>query len=93
MPGHVTEVVGVIVTLLPKDYVSSKLGSYLLEMMNDENAEVRKGAARAAGKFAEAVGIDGLNLLAPALKTGMEDAKWRVRKEVILSVINLSLYK
>lgn len=53
---------------MPKDYAQSKLGSYLLEMMSDDNSDVRKGAARAAGKFAEAVGIDGLNLLAPALK-------------------------
>lgn len=63
-----TEVVGVIVTLLPKEYAQTKLGSYLLEMMNDENSDVRKGAAKAAGKFAEAVGIDGLNQFAPALK-------------------------
>ena len=37
-------------------------------MMNDDNLEVRKGAAKAAGKFAEAVGIEGLNLFAPGLK-------------------------
>ena len=77
--GHVTEVVGVIVTLLPKDQAQNKLGSYLLEMMSDENSDVRKGAAKAVGKFAETVGIDSLNLFAPALKQGMEDPKWRVR--------------
>ena len=48
-------------------------------MMSDENSDVRKGAAKAVGKFAETVGIDSLNLFAPALKQGMEDPKWRVR--------------
>jgi hypothetical protein len=81
--SHVTEVVAVIVTLLPKEYSQNKLGSYLLEMMSDDNSDVRKGAAKASGKFAEAVGVDALNLLAPALKQGMEDVKWRVRKEII----------
>lgn len=52
-------------------------------MMTDENSDVRKGAAKAAGKFAEAVGVDALNMFAPALKQGMEDPKWRVRKEII----------
>lgn len=89
--GHVTEVVGVIVTLLPKDYSQNKLGSYLLEMMTDENSDVRKGAARAVGKFAETVGVDALNMFAPALKQGMEDPKWRVRQEIIHSIIILSL--
>ena len=37
-----------------------KIGSYLIEMMADDNSDVRKGAARAAGKYAEAVGVDGL---------------------------------
>lgn len=37
-------------------------------MMSDDNSDVRKGAAKAAGKFAEAVGVDALTMLAPALK-------------------------
>lgn len=78
-----TEVVAVIVTLLPKEYSQGKLSQYLLEMMTDENSDVRKGAAKAVGKFAEAVGVDALNTFASALKNGMEDPKWRVRKEII----------
>jgi hypothetical protein len=29
-------------------------------MLADENSDVRKGAAKAAGKYAEALGVDGL---------------------------------
>jgi hypothetical protein len=37
-------------------------------MLNDENSDVRKGAAKAAGKFSEVVGTEALNLFIPALK-------------------------
>ncbi len=36
-------------------------------MMSDENTDVRKGAARAAGKYAEIVGVDGIYLIMPAI--------------------------
>ena len=61
-------------------------------MMADDNSDVRKGAARAAGKYAEAVGVDGLQQLVPAIVKSMDDPKWRVRKELLQSIISLALY-
>lgn len=85
--GQAAEVIGVISTLIPKDHSQSKLASYLQEMFQDENQDVRKGAAVAAGKFAEAVGVEGMNTFIPSLKQAMEDSKWRVRKAVLATVI------
>lgn len=48
---------------------------------------MRKGAAIAAGKFAEAVGVEGMNTFIPALKQAMDDSKWRVRKAVLATII------
>lgn len=56
-------------------------------MFKDDNQDVRKGAAVAAGKFAEAVGVEGMNTFIPALKIAMDDGKWRVRKAVLSTII------
>jgi HEAT repeat protein len=52
-------------------------------MFSDENQDVRKGAAVAAGKFAEAVGMEGMSMFLAPLKQAMEDNKWRVRKATL----------
>lgn len=50
--SHVSEVIGAIASYLPKEYSQNKLSQYLVEMLNDENTDVRKNAATATGQFA-----------------------------------------
>lgn len=60
-PANVCEVIGHIASLLPKEYSQSKLSTYLIELLTDENTDVRKNAAAAAGMFAAAVGNEAIN--------------------------------
>ncbi|CAK59059.1 unnamed protein product (macronuclear) [Paramecium tetraurelia] len=84
-------VIGQIATILPRDNSQSKLQSYLIELMSDDNQDVRKNAAQSVGVFAAALGSDSLGQFIPHLKKCMEDPKWRVRKEIIQTVIQLAL--
>lgn len=59
--SNVCEVIGHIASLLPKEYSQSKLSTYLIELLTDENTDVRKNAAAAAGMFAAAVGNEAIN--------------------------------
>ncbi|KAM3135001.1 hypothetical protein pb186bvf_012825 [Paramecium bursaria] len=89
--SNVSEVIGAIASYLPKDYAQAKLANHLIELLSDENTDVRKNAAIATGQFAAAIGPESLNQFVPFLRKSMDDAKWRVRKEVMQTVMNLSL--
>ncbi|CAD8201014.1 unnamed protein product [Paramecium octaurelia] len=84
-------VIGQIATILPRDNSQSKLQSYLIELMSDDNQDVRKNAAQSVGVFAAALGSDALVQFIPHFKKCMEDPKWRVRKEIMQTVIQLAL--
>ncbi|CAD8095895.1 unnamed protein product [Paramecium sonneborni] len=84
-------VIGQIATILPRDNSQSKLQSYLIELMGDDNQDVRKNAAQSVGVFAAALGPDAIGQFIPHLKKSMEDPKWRVRKETMQTVIQLAL--
>lgn len=60
-------------------------------MLKDDQQEVRKGGILAATKFVEAVGVDAVNSMIPALKTVTEDNKWRVRLELLRGIADLSI--
>ncbi|CAK61709.1 unnamed protein product (macronuclear) [Paramecium tetraurelia] len=85
------EVIGQIASLLPKEYSQSKLQQYLIELMADDNQDVRRNAAKSAGQFAAAIGPEALNQFVPFLKKCMDDPKWRVRKETMQTIIQLAL--
>ncbi|CAD8096364.1 unnamed protein product [Paramecium sonneborni] len=84
-------VIGQIATILPRENSQNKLQSYLIELMSDDNQDVRKNAAQSVGVFAAAIGPDAIGQFIPHLKKGMEDPKWRVRKEIMQTVIQLAL--
>lgn len=52
----VTEVITIMVTLLPKEHSVSKLLPHIIELFDDENKEVRQGITKAACKFVEVTG-------------------------------------
>ncbi|EGR34557.1 protein phosphatase 2 regulatory subunit A, alpha isoform, putative [Ichthyophthirius multifiliis] len=86
----VTEVVSLIVQILPKEVISSKLLSYIIDLFDDESKEVRQGANKAASKFAECLGPDSLKTLLPLFKKSIEDPKWRVRVEAYEALSNIA---
>ncbi|EGR33470.1 phosphorylase phosphatase, putative [Ichthyophthirius multifiliis] len=88
----VTNVISIIVGILPKELTSTKLLSYIIDLFDDECKEVRQGATKAAAKFAECLGPDSLKTLIPFFKKSVEDTKWRVRIEAYEGLANIAKY-
>jgi len=86
------EVLSGIVGLMPKETSAQKLLPNLIELFNDENQEVRQGAARAACMFAEAIGPEILLNLNGPIGQLIKDQKWRVRVEALITVSDLAEY-
>jgi serine/threonine-protein phosphatase 2A regulatory subunit A len=76
---------------ISKDQAYQNVQPLIKDLMKDDNQEVRKGGIEAATKFIEVLGADTITSLYPSLKACSEDAKWRVRLELMRNIIELAV--
>ncbi|EGR34046.1 protein phosphatase 2 regulatory subunit A, alpha isoform, putative [Ichthyophthirius multifiliis] len=86
----VTEVVYLMINILPKDTIVQKLLPLIIELFDDESKEVRQGATKAVSKYVEVIGVDALKTAIPLFKKTIEDNKWRVRVETYDALANIA---
>ena len=76
---------------ISKDQAYQNIQPLVKDLMKDDQQEVRKGGIMAAVKFLEVMGIETIGSLNANLKTASEDHKWRVRRELIRHIADLSI--
>lgn len=94
MYGYSASVGGILKNMMQaisKDQAYQNVQPLIKELMKDDNQEVRKGGIEAATKFIEVLGADTVASLYPSLKACSEDAKWRVRLELMRNVLELAV--
>ena len=60
-------------------------------MLNDESYDVRVAALKPTAKFIVATNAETISVFLPALKNLSIDMKWRVRIEVLNTIIEIAL--
>jgi hypothetical protein len=59
-------------------------------MHNDENVDVRIGVSKIMGTYIKCVGKESIIILHTYIKALFNDSKWRVRNQVLETIIEIS---
>lgn len=78
--------------VIGKDYTSQKVVPILMELLKDDNSEVKLNVVKGLVKIAKVIGVE---LLSPQLLTTLsnmtKDGQWRVRMGVFELIADLAL--
>lgn len=88
----VSETIGIFANIVGSNVSTQKFLPLILELLSDENHDVKIGAIQSSVKYAQVVGLESIANLSSHYKTLLLDQKWRVRLETLNAIITLSLH-